>query len=158
MKISDKPTADILIKARTNSEWDCCDFALVHISDEWKKLQAERLEAVKPFKDDYNFQSMRFYDYSAEFYQSGGDEMPDVEELLGDKDWSFVELNEDEQDKLTQPENSLDFYKIVIYCDGNARYEAFGKHTDEEFWTNEFPLQQLVGQTAEVDLVEQCEH
>lgn len=101
---------------------------------------------------------MRFYDYSAEFYQSGGDEMPDVEELLGDKDWSFVELNDDEQDKFTSPENSLDFYKIVIYRDGNARYEAFGKHTSEEFWTNEFPLPQLVGQNAEADLVEQCEH
>lgn len=151
MKISDKPTADILIKARTDSEWDSCDFALVHISDEWKKLQAERLEAVKPFKDDYNFQSMRFYSYSAEFYQSGGDEMPDVEELLGDKDWSFVELDEDEQDKFTSPENRLDFYKIVIHRDGDARYEAFGKHTNEEFWTNEFSLPQLIEQTVEVD-------
>ena len=29
MKTSDKPTADILIKASTNSEWDCCEFAFI---------------------------------------------------------------------------------------------------------------------------------
>lgn len=149
MKTSDKPTANILIKASTNSEWDCCEFALIHLSEEWGKLQAKRLEAVKPFRDDYSFQSIRFYDGSVEFYQPG-DEEPGIEELLADREWVFVELNDGEMDKLTSPENSLDFYKIVIYRDGNARYEAFGKHTDEEFWTNEFPLQQLTGQTIEI--------
>lgn len=150
MKISDKQTANILIKARTNSEWDSCECALVHISDEWKKLQAERLDAVKLFKDDYNFQSLRFYSYSAKFYQYGGDEIPDIEELLGDKDWSFVELGKDEQDKFVVPENNLDCYRIVIYRDGNARYEAFGKHTNEEFWTNKIPLQQIIEQIVEL--------
>lgn len=91
---------------------------------------------------------MRFYDYSVDFFQPG-DEEPDMEELLADKEWVFVELDDDELDELTSPENSLDFYKIVIYRDGNARYEAFGKHTNEEFYTNEFPLQQLIGQTIE---------
>ena len=144
MKTSDKPTADILIKASTNSEWDCCEFAVIHLSEEWSKRQAKRLEAVKPFSDDYTFQSMKFYDGSVEFFQSG-DEESSIEELLADREWVFVELNDGELDKLASPENRLDFYKIVIYRDGNARYEAFGKHTDEEFWTYEFPLQQLTG-------------
>lgn len=148
MKTSDKPTADILIRASTDSEWDCCEFAFIHLSEKWRNLQAKRLEAVKPFKDDYSFQSMRFYDYSVKFFQPG-DEEPDIEELLADKEWVFVELDDDGLDNLTSPENSLDFYKIVIYRDGNARYEAFGKHTNEEFYTNEFPLQQLIEQTVE---------
>lgn len=151
MKTSDKPTAHILIKASTNSEWDCCEFAVIHLSEEWSKRQAKRLEAVKPFKDDYNFQSMRFYDSSVEFFQPGDDGEPDMAELLADREWAFVELDGDELDKLTSPENSLDFYKIVMYRDGNARYEAFGKHTDEEFWTNEFPLRQLIEQAPEAD-------
>lgn len=45
MKILDKPTTHILIKANTNSEWDCCEFAVIHLSEEWKKLQATRFEA-----------------------------------------------------------------------------------------------------------------
>ncbi len=149
MKISDKPTADILIKADTNSEWDCCEFAFIHLSEEWRERQAKRLEAVKPFKDDFNFQSIKFYDSSVQFFQPG-DEEPHMEELLAGRDWVFVELDDDELDGLTSPETSLDFYKIVIYRDGNARYEAFGKHTTEDFYTNEFPLQQLIGQTIEI--------
>lgn len=145
MKTSDKPTANILINASTNSEWDCCEFAVIHVSEEWSKLQAQRLEAIKPFRDDYNFQSIKFHDSSVEFFQPGEEEFY-MEELLADREWSFVLLDDDELDKLTSPENSLDFYKIVMYRDGNARYEAFGKHTDEEFWTNEFPLQQLTEQ------------
>ncbi len=71
MKTSDKPTAHILVRASTNSEWDCCDFAIIHLSEEWRKLQEKRLEAVKPFANDYSFQSMRFYDGSVDFFQSG---------------------------------------------------------------------------------------
>ncbi|WP_459187001.1 hypothetical protein ACGE0T_12680 [Parabacteroides sp. APC149_11_2_Y6] len=146
MKTSDKPTKQILIKANTGSEWDCCEFALIHISEQWMKQQAERLEAIKPLTSDSSFQSTRYYTNSVEFYQSGDNGNLDIEQLLSGKDWVFVELEEDEQDRHTPPENSLDFYKIVIYRDGNARFEAFGKHTNEEFWTNEFPLQQLTEQ------------
>lgn len=149
MKISDKPTKYILIKASTDSEWDCCDFALIYLSEKWKKLQAERLEAVKPFADNYTFSSINFYDSSVNFFQTGDDGGPDMEELLGDKDWTFVELDNDETDRLTSPENRLECYKLVIYRDGNTRYEALGKHTGEEFWTNEFSLQQLTGQAVE---------
>lgn len=149
MKISDKPTAQILIKANTSSEWDCCEFAVIYLSEKWKKLQTERLEAVKPFSDNDSFSSINFYDSSVNFFQAGDDEDPDMEELLGDKDWTFVELDDDEEtDRLTSPENRLECYKLVIYRDGNARYEAHSKYTDEEFWTSEFSLQQLTEQAV----------
>lgn len=150
MKISDKPTEHILIKARTDSEWDCCEFALIHLSEGWKRQQAKRLEAVKPFKNDYSFLSMKFYNTSVDFYQSGDDGNPDIEELLADKDWAFVEIDEDEQDELTPPESRLDCYTLEIYRDGNAIYKAYSKYTNDEFWTNEFSLQQLTEQAIEV--------
>lgn len=149
MKTSDKPTKQVLIKAKTDSEWDCCEFALITLSEKWISQQAERLEAVKPFAGDLSFQSMRFYSNSVTFYQLGDYDL-DIERLLSEKSWVFVELEEDERDRLALPENSLDFHKIVIYRDGNARYEAFGKHTNEEFWTEEFPLQLLIGQVVQI--------
>lgn len=149
MKMSDKPTEHILIKASTNSEWDCCEFALIHLSEKWKQQQVKRLEAVKPFTDDFTFQSMRFYNTSVDFYQSGDDGEPDIEELLIDKDWAFVEIDEDELDELAPPESSLDCYVLEIHRDGNARCKAYGKYTNEEFYTNEFPLQQLTEQNYE---------
>ena len=148
MNISDKPTEHILIKAKTNSEWDCCEFALLYLSEKWQQQQAIRLNAVKPFKDDYSFHSMSFYDEaSVNFYQPGDDGKPDMEELLADKDWTFVEIDEDELDELTPPESSLYCYMLEIHRDGNARYKAYGKYTSEEFWTNEFPLQELTERT-----------
>lgn len=148
MKISDKPTGHILIKANTDSEWDCCDFALIHLSEKWRELQAERLIAVKPFAENYSFSTINFYDASVNFYRTGEEE-PEIENLLTDKDWAFVKLDDDETDRLTLPESRLDCYRLVIYRDGNAKYEALGKYTNEEFWTNEFPLQQLTKRTNE---------
>lgn len=150
MKTSDKPTEHILIKARTNSGWDCCRFALIYLSEIWQEEQTKRLEAVKPFKDDYTFQSMRFYDTSVDFYQSGSDEESGIEKLLADKEWAFVEIDEDELDELTPPESRLDCHMLEIHSDGNAKYKAYGKHTDEEFWTNEFSLQQITEQTVKI--------
>lgn len=67
MKISNEPTPYLLLKAGTDSAWDCCDFAIVYLSKEWRQTQSGRLEAVKPFKDDINFQSLNFYDISVGF-------------------------------------------------------------------------------------------
>lgn len=143
MKVSDKPTGHILVRAHSNSEWDSCEFAIVSISEKWKKEQLKRLEVVKPFAEDYVFQSLNFYDYSVNFYQTGENGLPDLDELLADKDWTFIELSEEELDNLTPPESSLDCYRLAIYRDGDAKYKAYGKHTGEEFWTENLPLKQL---------------
>ncbi len=143
MKLSDNATAHILVKATTNSEWDNCEFAIVHLSQEWKKEQAKRLEAVKPFAEDFNFQSLNYYDTAVEFYRTGEEDQPNIETLLAGKEWVFVELNEEEQETFTVPENRLDCYRLVVHRNGNATYKAYGKHTSEEFWTEEFSLSQL---------------
>jgi hypothetical protein len=143
MKVSDKPTGHILVRAHSNSEWDSCEFAIVSISEKWKEEQLKRLEFIKPFVEDYVFQSLSFYDYSVDFYQTGEDGLPDLDELLAGKDWTFIELDEEEPDNLTPPESSLDCYRLAIYRDGDAQYKAYGKYTGEEFWTENLPLKQL---------------
>lgn len=144
MQLSDKPTDHILVKARTDSEWDSCDFAIISISEGWRKTQLERLEAIKPFANDRSFLSLHFFDGAADFYQSGSDGLPDIGELLGDNEWAFVELPQKEQNDLTPPESSLDCYKMVLYKNGDAKYTAYGKHTDEEFWTADLPLRKIL--------------
>ena len=144
MKLSNKPTAFLLVKAYTNSEWDSCDFAIVQLSEEWKKEQAKRIAAVKPFVNDYNFQSLNYYDTAVDFYRTGEDDQPDLEKLLAEKEWAFVELDENEQDNFTIPENPLDCYRLMVYKNGYAIYKAYGKHSGEEFWTEDFSLTQLI--------------
>jgi hypothetical protein len=33
---------------------------------------------------------------------------------------------------------------LAVFANGEARYRAYGKHTDERFWTEKFPLQQIL--------------
>jgi len=146
MNISDKPTNRILARAHTDSEWDSCDFAIISISEAWRKTQFERLEAITPFANDLSFFSLHFFDGAADFYQHGDDGLPDIDELLGDNEWAFVELTQEEQDNLTPPESTLDCYEMVLYKDGDAKYTAYGKHTDKEFWTTELPLRKILEQ------------
>lgn len=146
MKLSAKATAYILVKANTNSEWDNCEFAIIHLSEEWKKEQAKRLALVKPLEGNYHFCSMNFYDTAVDFYRTGEDYQPDIEEMLTNKEWGFVELDEEEQETFTVPENSLDCYRLVLRANGTGYYTAYGKHTSEEFWTEEFLLTQLIEQ------------
>lgn len=144
MKLSVKATEHILVKAYTNSEWDYCEFAIVYLSEQWKKEQVKRLELVTPLMGDYLFQSMNFYDTAVDFYRACDDEQTNIEEMLGDKEWIFVVLDKEEQDTFIIPENHMDCYRLVLHSDGTAYYTAYGKHTSEEFWTEHFSLHQLI--------------
>ena len=41
MKISNEPTPYLLLKAGTDSAWDCCDFAIVYLSKECTRIGIE---------------------------------------------------------------------------------------------------------------------
>lgn len=144
MKISNEPTPYLLLKAGTDSAWDCCDFAIVYLSKEWRQTQSGRLEAVKPFKDDISFQSLNFYDISVGFYQPDEDGILGSEDLPEDNNWCFVELTETELERLVPPDNVLVSHILAVFANGEARYRAYGKHTDERFYTEKFPLQQIL--------------
>ncbi|SHK25154.1 hypothetical protein [Epilithonimonas mollis] len=144
MKLSAKATGHILVKADTSSEWDYCEFAIIHLSEEWKAEQAKRLALVTPLKGSYHFQSMNFYDTAIGFYRTGENDQPDIEKILGNKEWVFVELDKGEQDTFAIPENRLDCHRLVLRADGTANYTAYGKHTSEAFWSQKFSLHQLI--------------
>lgn len=144
MKLSDKPTEYLLLRAGTSSEWDNCDFAIIHITEDWKKEQKKRLKAVQPFADDYCFQSLNYYDTAVDFYKADDEDNPNLDVWLADKPMAFVELSNEEWEVLSVPENRLDCYRLVIYRDGAAQYKAYGKHTGEEFYTEDFSLNQII--------------
>ncbi|REC61349.1 hypothetical protein DRF65_16460 [Chryseobacterium pennae] len=144
MKRSDIPTPYLMIKAITNSEWDCCDFAIIFISEDWKKEQQKRLENIKPFSDDYMLISMMYCDQSITFFKDDNEICPDSTDLLEDRIWSFVELNEETRGKLSVPENRITYQVFHVLTNGFGYYQAVGKHTSEEFWTAKFPLEKLI--------------
>ena len=143
MKISINPTEHLLLKAMTDSEWDDCEFAIIHITEEWKVTQKKRLKAIEFFEDDYDLKWFNYADTDIEFFKLSQDNFPQIEEWLSKKNQFFIELEDDDLKKLSQPENRLNCYQMQVYKSGNAIYNAFGKHTNEEFYTQEFSLEEL---------------
>lgn len=143
MKKSLKPTEYLLIKAMTNSEWDNGDFAIIHVTEEWKQTQKKRLESVTPFKNNYDFKWLNYNDTNMNFFKFSQENYPEIEKWLYDRNMLFVETSFEEIQKLLVPENSLNCYQMQVFKNGNAIYNAFGKHTGEEFWTKEFSLKEL---------------
>lgn len=65
MKLSSTPTEYILVRANSQSEWDCCDFAIITCDNYWKEAIKKRLEAAKTFDapDSFIFSLDCKYDF-----------------------------------------------------------------------------------------------
>jgi|SRR5690606_16197013 len=139
MKLSDKPTRYLMIEAITHSEDDCCDFAIIHLTDEWLAKQNNRLIT------EHTSISYRSYsDCSVNFYMDDSDVVSDSFGLLKGKSYSFVELEPNEQELFSIPQEQLVSHTLSISRDGYAYYYAQGIDTGEDFWTKEFSLTQIL--------------
>lgn len=151
MQLSDKPTSHILVRADTNSDYDSCNCAIITLSEEWKQAQLRRLEAARSFAGDISFRGLSFHDWSVDFYYTFRHGLPDIDELLGELRWAFVEVNEEEvnEENLDEEEQlnaNLDCHKLLIGSDGDFKYIAFGEYTHDEFSTEEVSLPEILEQ------------
>ena len=149
MKVTDKPTQHILVKAETNSDWDSCDFAIITISDKWKEQQSKRLKSLEYIKDDDYFLDASYMEESVDFYRLkqtklSEDPIPNLDKLLGENLWSFVELDKEEQEEFATPKSYFNCYKIKIDKYGDFHYIANGKHTEDEYWTIQIKLTDII--------------
>ena len=144
MKTTSNITDYVLVKADTNSDWDNCHFALIHCTEEWKELMQQRLKAVQSIENEIGFASLNYYDTSVDFYRADEKTQTEINQVLGEKDWIFVEMDENEQETFLVPENRLDTYRLSLYRYGTAIYTAHGKHSGDEFYTSEFPIKDIL--------------
>lgn len=135
MKTTSQPTDTILIKAHTSSEEDECHFAIIHYRKEWKEIMRKHLEAVQSF----SFFFLSFFNASVGFYRADDE----IDTLLQGKDWAFVELIDEEQEKFSLSESQLDTYCLSVHKEGMAHFLAYGKSTGEDFWTEDFDIRSL---------------
>lgn len=146
MKSSKAPTAHILIKANTTSEWDEVTFAIIHLSADWKALVAERLAAISQFKADSNFCAHVYWDVPLGYYASAIPSNLLQKILRHYEDYIFVTLEPGEEKTLDKPINTLDAHQLFITRNGIAHYKAYSKHTGEEFRTEEFNLNKFINE------------
>nr|WP_068890595.1 hypothetical protein [Pedobacter panaciterrae] len=144
MKRSKKPTEYIFIKANIRSSLYTVEFAILRISKEWVKLTNQRLAAIKNFEAAYCIYNHSFWHSPLRFYKSPIGENFPVKILPKYEDWAFITLNPEEQNTLPVIETSPGAHQFIITKDGIAHFRAHGRHSGEEFWTEEFNLYKLI--------------
>lgn len=135
MKLSEKPTDYILVTARTNSEWDNCDFAIIYGGKTWNEWLQVRLKAAQEMEKHNDFCFLKFFDTSIQFFNSEEEFDDKILEKLQEKSWAFVDLENGEDEEFSIPENRLEAHVISLSSNGYGKYIAYGKHTGEEFYT-----------------------
>ncbi|KKO89191.1 hypothetical protein AAW12_24005 [Sphingobacterium sp. Ag1] len=144
MKLSDTPTKHFIIEANTYSEFDCCDYAIVHISDEWITTQKNRIASLKTDFPCREYTYETFEDFSVNFHMDDCEIITNTLDLLEDKKYSFIELETEELQLLSAPQEQLASKKLILYKSFEGHYVANGMETGEEFWTAEFPLKEII--------------
>lgn len=146
MKIADCATEYLLIKAFTNSEWDACDFVIIHVTPEWWQRMQKRLDLVTTFNADDSFYCQAYWDYAPTFYRKTYDEEEEIPDET--EDWCFVTLDEKELSTFPTPENTIGTLQLHVYKQGYASYKGNGKHTGEEFYTADFNIVAVIEKMA----------
>lgn len=144
MKRSAIPTDFILLEAYTNSEWDNCQFAIVQLTDEYKRILQNRLTYLTPLLHDTSLSGISFWDASAGFYKDAAEDTQPLGLLRAEETQTYLTLDPGELERLPAPESRLDNFQLTITPDGTASFTASGKHTGETFWTASFDLKTML--------------
>lgn len=128
----------ILVQAYTNSEWDSVSFALIELTEEHLKfLKEAQQKAISIKEEGDSFCHISYSGDMAEFYIDE-DELPEGI-MLNEDNPIVVEMNEDDVKVLTQPEQNIRYGEMRVGT-GALNYVGLGKHTSEEYWTENIPF------------------
>jgi len=138
------PTEYILIKAETNAQFACCDYAIIQITADWQNTMLQRTELAEKFKGIPYFSRVSFYDCPLGFFEN--DENVQINKILNSsmEDWAFIRLEENELERLTECDNQLNSFVLRINEYGYAFYSAYAEYTGEEYYTTDFNIRQMI--------------
>lgn len=150
MKNSDKPTGYILVEAETNGEFDTCDFAIIHITEDWRQYMWQHLQLLESVKHGKEFHSLSFWATTMSFYVFS--EKIDKEILPEVATWGFIELAPGELDELEEVNNELCAHELQISKFGDGIYQAYGEQGNATFYTEPFRIADILEQLQTIIL------
>ena len=149
MKISQKPTEYILVRATVQSEWDSCNSCLVCVRDSYlKRYRQWNDKATQQESADSNFLYSCYTEDSEFLYLKNTDPEWNTIENLADeipdnKHWMFVEV-EDKDEELGVPQQKIQSHMVKMYGKSDMCFVAYGKNTGEEFFTETISLADII--------------
>ena len=148
MKLSKERTGYILIPAQVSSEWDFCNYCLVSFDDKilerWRNYSRalEQLRENIAYPTEIHRLSIREHSMFLNLDEDN-EEYTEIIEELKELPFVHVALEEGEEDKLQVPEQRIDCLQANFYTGGRMSFIGYGKHTSEEFWTDDVEIDKL---------------
>ena len=152
MKLSKERTGYILISAYVSSEWDTCNYCLVSFNDKtlerWKNYSRALEQLREQLRENIAYPTeihkLSIWEHSMFLnLDEDNEEYAEIIEELKELPFVHVALEEGEEDKLQVPEQRIDCLQANFYTGGRMSFIGYGKHTSEEFWTDDVEINKL---------------
>lgn len=143
MKAVDFKTSHILVRAYSTNEWLFCNYAIIKVTEEWLERARKAGEQAADLKEDDTFASLSFYESKTDFYNI--EQETEVDRVLDpEKDWSFIEINDEELENLDLVEERLEIHRIHFTRFEDLSVTAYGKCSGSEYYTADIKISKLL--------------
>lgn len=145
MKTTNKITDKILVRACTDCYDADCNLAVIHINDEFKRL-------IKDMKIKSNI-NRNLLSFNKSIYEGNDDNVINfynvddefIEKHLSRRDWSFVELTDEEESKFETVKRMASHVHYKLYVKNEKFYYIMiDSYTHDEFWTEYINLNDML--------------
>lgn len=143
MKAVNFKTSHILLRAYSTNEWLFCNYAIINVTEEWLERVRKAGEQAADLKEDDTFASLSFYESKTDFYNIEQDTEAD-RVLDPEKDWSFIEISDEELEDLELVEERLEIRKIHFTRFEDLSVTAYGKCSGSEYYTTDIKISELL--------------
>lgn len=143
MKAVDFKTSHILVRAYSTNEWLFCNYAIINVTEEWLERARKAGEQAAALKEEDTFASLSFYENKTDFYNI--EQETEVDRVLDpEKDWSFIEITDEELENLDLVEERLEIHKIHFTPFDDLSITAYGKFSGNEYYTADIKISKLL--------------
>ncbi len=144
MKISKKPTEWVLITVSNDNPLDAADFIIVQLTNAYMHKLRLQLEAVKMIADTPDFYCLCCWDAPMGWFKHHGEGIAwhlEHQQLT----CTFITWDdENEFNELLSIDQQLDAQQLCVFGSGTAQFIGTGKHSQEEYYSTEFPLAKIL--------------
>lgn len=147
LTISPTPTKTIVTKAFTTSEWDTVEICIITLPDvSIVDTALTMLTRGTPEPLQNILSSLDLFYTNFDFYQySDSGKADHIYNALVDKDFLFVKFDKemDSFEGLVSTEQNIITTSAIVHKYGTLQFKGWGKHTSEEFWSDEILISKL---------------
>lgn len=145
MKLTKEKTDIIIVRANTTDEYTFCDFAIIKPNRECLLDLYNRINTIYNEKDGYGAYYSISCPFYLEFYQLGSEteEIDDLLEEIDEKEWSYIEITEEELNSLEVVQDYSQGNSLKIDNNEYFWFSGWGKFSGVSYETSSINVKDL---------------